>query len=154
MVTLSKKTYDIIHFTVKVLDSDITKGKCLLANKCMVKVAVARTLDQEYPMVGSHKVRVDAGHIKFNARGYRWIADTPPEARIALINYDNKHKRHLVKPFSFKVMARRVSKIRPGGAFTKERRRQIDIARRARETRTGIKEHKRYTLRHRVVGYA
>jgi len=141
------------HASVQDIElSSSVKGFCD-PRKCFGKVAIARKLDQEFPQLQSHKVRVDAGHIKANIRGYRWLADTPKILRAMLINFDNKKKRHLVTPFDFTIVFVRMSKIDPAKKFTAERRVQIAAARRNREAKTGTTDRARYTLRKRIVGY-
>jgi hypothetical protein len=154
MVSKGKRTIHTMTLNpIKVEQRDIDEGLCLLARKCMIKVAVTRFLDRAYPQEQSHRVRVDAGHIKFNAQGHRYEGKTPASARKALMYFDDKRRRHLVKPFEFKLTVTRMSKIDPSKKFTPARRRQINEARRRREA-DGNYDRQRYTLRKRVVGFA
>lgn len=152
MKTRQRKTTEV-EFPVKVTETDIEEGKCRLANKCMVKVAILRTLRDLFQQKGtaSIKVRVDAGHIWAVFNGFRWKGDMPKIAAGALIHFDQKKPVH---PFSFKCRLRRGSKV-VTRTFSPERRKQINEARRRREAATGTSDHRRYrTLRKRVVGFA
>jgi hypothetical protein len=158
MATQSRRTIHQLRVRCHASQEDIQssasdKGFCD-PRKCFGKVAITRKLDQEFPQAQSHKVRVDAGHIKANIHGYRWQADTPKMLRAMLINFDDKKKRHLVKPFDFSVAFVRMSKIDPSKTFSAARRAQINEARRQREVDTGKKDLERYTLRKRIVGFA
>ena len=99
-------------FKVDVTQGDIDTGQCRLASKCMEKVAIARTLMNEYggKSDADLRVKVDAGHIKFNLRGYRWLADTPKIAKDNLIRFDRKDP---VKPHNYIVVANRRTKVVP-----------------------------------------
>jgi len=149
MKTNTRKV-ETFKFKVDVTQADIDNGKCRLAMQCMEKVAIARTLMNQYHGKNDAelRVRVDAGHIRFNLRGQRWVADTPKVARTSLIRFDEKKP---VGPHSYFVSARRV------GAIVKrsrERQDQINAARRVR-IRAGLpdKVYARNTLRKRIVGY-
>lgn len=147
----SLKKIEVLKFGVDVSQSDIDQGACQEPRRCMEKVAIARTLMQQHPRLSDAdlRVRVDAGHVRFNLHGFRWVGDTPVVARRALIRFDAKKK---VEPHSFILTARRTSKIKPQSA---ERKTQINAARRARiKAGQPDKVYTRHTLRKRVVGYA
>lgn len=151
MVKSRKKLQELIEFTVNVGMADIDGGVACNASKCMHKVAIARTLDKIDPKFGHHKVRVDAGLIKFNMGGFRWEGKTPKPARRTLIMFDNEKTRPEVKPHSYKVVAARTTKIKK---VSPERQRQINEARRQRIA-NGIESRSptAYRLRDRIVGF-
>ena len=95
------------------------------------------------------RVKVDAGHIKFNLRGFRWLADTPKVAKDSLIRFDRKEA---VSPHNYVVVANRRTKIVPPSP---ERQARVNENRRIR-IRAGNpdKPAKGLTLRKRIVGYA
>lgn len=145
-----RKLIETIEFGVHVRQKHIEEGKCRLASKCMEKLANAEALIALFPNeTGNFHVRVDAGHIRFNADGYRWIASTPKIAKYNLIEFDRKRP---VSPHSYKVTAQKMSKIVP---ISRERQAQINEARRRRSA-AGIpdKKYTKQTLRQRVVGFA
>lgn len=148
MVKRRRTTIEMIEFDVAVIAEDIESGECRLAHRCMEKLAVARALNDVFPDETSHHVRIDAGHIRFNADGHRWIANTPKIARRALIEFD--HKRP-VRPHSYKLTAQRTTKILPN---PRKRQDQINTARRKRIA-AGVPD-KTYTaqsLRKRIIGF-
>ncbi len=146
MVKFSRKTSTKMKFKVDVTWPDIAGGVSCKASKCMHKVAIARTLDNMDRRGGHHKVRVDAGHIKFNYGGYRWEAKTPKIAKDSLMRFDDGYP---VQPHSYTVNAERTSKIIPLSA---ERQEQINKRRRERVENEGYKQ-KPYLLRDRIRGY-
>ena len=142
---------ETFKFKVHVTQADIDHGECRVATRCMEKVAIARTLMNEFrgKSDAEMRVRIDAGHIKFNLRGARWIADTPKIAAFSLKKFD---RREPVEPHSYVVTARKTGIIRK---TPRDRQDQINTARRAR-IRAGMpdKVYQRKTLRKRVVGFA
>lgn len=148
MVKRSRKTIETLEFDVETRQEHIEEGKCRLAHRCMEKLAIACVLMELFPGEESHHVRIDAGHIKFNADGWRWIANTPRIASKALIDFD--HKRP-VKPHSFTVTATRTTKIKPN---PRQRQDQINTARRKRIA-AGVpdKTYEAQSLRKRIIGF-
>jgi hypothetical protein len=150
MKTKTRKV-EFFTFKVDVTQADIETGECRLMSRCMQKVAIARTLMNEHGAKSDAelRVRVDAGHIRFNLHGYHCLADTPKIAKINLIRFDRGEP---VSPHSYVVHARKIAKI---ATRSRERQDQINAARRAR-IRAGRpdKIYDRKTLRKRVVGYA
>jgi hypothetical protein len=150
-IRTTTRRVESLKFKVDVTQGDIDNGECRLTSQCMEKVAIARTLMNQFrgKSDAELRVRVDAGHIRFNLRGCRWLADTPKIAKVSLIKFDRKET---VKPHSYVVVARRVSKIK---TRSRERQNQINAARRAR-IRAGKpdKLYNRKTLRKRIVGFA
>jgi hypothetical protein len=147
---ISKRRIETFKFKVAVTQADIDNGKCRYASQCMEKVAVARTLMTEFGAKSDAelRVRVDAGHMKFNFRGYHWIADTPKIARQSLILFDQKKP---VEPHSYVVSARRGAAIKK---ISRVRQDQINAARIARICAGNPdKPSKRMSLRKRVVGF-
>jgi hypothetical protein len=139
-----------LEIHVKVKQKDIDEGLPCSATLCMEKIAIARSLDIIDPeQKNHHKVRVDAGHIKFNMKGYRWLANTPLKAKTALIKFDDPEQRPKVRPHSYTLIATRMSKI---VRMPPARQHQINEARRKRVA-AGTEKVKRYTLRERIVGF-
>lgn len=156
----AKREIVTLKVRATVTQDDIDGGISCDANRCMGKVAMARELDRQFPEKGKgHKVRVDAGHIKANINGYRWLADTPRILAKNLKIYDKEKRRRAaglpctVEPFEYNAMFRRQTKIKPSRPVSAARRRQIVAARKAREAATGIPDRSRYTLRARLVGF-
>lgn len=150
-VKTTTRRIETFKFMVNVTQADIDNGECRMATRCMEKVAIARTLMTEFrgKSDAELRVRIDAGHIKFNLRGARWIADTPKIAKASLIRFDRD--KSSVKPHSFVVIARKTGTIRK---IPRDRQDQVNAARRAR-IRAGQpdKVYTRKTLRKRVVGF-
>lgn len=161
MVKTSVRKVQTIKYRVHVANNDIIEGECLKANKCMVRVANERTLRHLDPSMPNHHSRVDAGHIRFNYKGRRALADTPRAAKAALIQFDKEVRarreakrrgvpfKSEVEPFSFTV---RAVLGRPILKTTRARKDNINAARKRREA-AGQKP-KQYTLHQRVVGFA
>jgi hypothetical protein len=148
MVKRSRRTVEQMEFNVETTQKHITDGECRLAHRCMEKLAIAEALMKLFPKEASHHVRIDAGHIRFNANGYRWIANTPKIARRALIDFDRKRP---VRPHNYRVAAQRTTKIVPN---PRKRQDQINKARRERVA-AGVRD-KTYTaqsLRKRIIGF-
>ena len=158
----SVRKIETIKFKVPVTAADIAEGECGLANKCMVRVAVERVLRQIDPTMPNHHTRVDAGHIKFNLKGRRCVADTPRNAKAALITFDKEAKekrkakrqgipfKSKVEPFIIReICAELRGKLPPA---TRKRKDNINQARR-RRAEAGQKP-KKYTLHKRVVRFA
>src|SRR5215831_8281768 len=158
---ISTKKIETVTFPVAVTRTDIHEGECLLANKCMVRVAVERKLRELEPNEPNHHTRVDAGHIRFNLRGHRYVGDTPRLAKARLIDFDKEAQARrkarrgrapfvsTIEAFGFKLVAVKGSKIIKNKA---KRTKQINDARRKR-IEAGQKQ-KTYTLHKRVVGFA
>jgi hypothetical protein len=147
MLKRSRKTIEQIEFEVETRQEHIDEGKCRLSHRCMEKLAIAEALRKLFPDQTTH-VRLNAGHIWFNADNWRWIANTPRIASRALIDFD--HKRP-VKPHRYRVTAQRTTKILPN---PRKRQNQINKARQQRIA-AGIPD-KNYTaqsLRKRIIGF-
>lgn len=154
------KKIETLSFIVPVKQPDIDDSDCRMAHRCMIKVAMERTLRQ-MSGAANHHCRVDAGHATFHWQGYRYIADMPKIGKANLIKFDREDKARkkaekageefvsAVKPFSLKFKARKLGKL---PANTAARRAQVNKARRLR-IQHGQKP-KRYTLRARITGFA
>lgn len=132
------------------LDEAISCNGFCDPRKCWHFVAINKLIDRWEPGV-KHHVRVDAGHIKLNYRGWRYIADTPRHVKRSLMLFDKKRYDEVtIRRYSLRF--RRTTKIAP---FTKERRIQIAAARDLR-----IKEGRDHystpvlSLRKRVEGFS
>jgi len=151
---------ETMEFDVQVTQHDIDNSDCLKARKCMIKVAMERTL-RDLSGNPIHHSRVDAGHATFHWQGYRYIADMPKKGKAALIKFDMEDKLRKkavkagekfvsgVRPFKLTFRGRKVAKLPKN---TPERTAQINAARRARVA--GGQKQERYTLRDRIVGFA
>jgi hypothetical protein len=128
----------------------------------MEKIAIERALREMDPKGGDHKVRIDAGVVKFKLRGHQWQGIAPKLAKISLIQFDKEEKARnrarkagedfesKVKPHQYKLAATKGAKINP---MTPERQKQINDARRKRVAE-GRPDKTSYNLHKRVVGLA
>jgi hypothetical protein len=148
MLRRKRKTVEQIEFDVETRQEHIEEGKCRLAHRCMQKLAIAEVLMKLFPDQTNHHVRITAGHIRFNADGWRWIANTPRVASRALIEFDH---RRPVKPHRYTVTAQRTTRILLN---PRERQDQINKARRKRIA-AGIpdKTYAEQSLRKRIIGF-
>jgi hypothetical protein len=156
------KTIETLALKVNVILRDINEGECGLPGKCMEKIAIERALRNIDPKGGDHKVRIDAGIIKFNLAGHRWTATTPKRPKRALLQFDKEEKARKraeklgekfvskVQPHTWTLEATKGSKIL---AFTAERQKQVNEARR-RRAEEGRPDRTSYDLHKRVVGLA
>ena len=154
------KKLETLAFSVPIKQDDIDKSDCRMAHRCMIKVAMERTL-RNMSGAANHHCRVDAGHATFHWQGYRYIADMPKIGKANLIKFDKEEKDRkkaakageeyvsVVKPFTLKFIARKVAKL---PANTSARRAQVNAARRLRVA--GGEKPKVYTLRKRIMGFA
>lgn len=125
-------------------------GRCS-PSKCMHKVAIARTLFALDPDGGgTHRVRIDGGHIKFNLHGYRYKADTPKAVKRSLMLFD-QGAYDAIKVQTYSVRAHRTTKIAP---ITKERQEQVNANRRQRIAAGGDENRRNYNLRKRIEGFS
>lgn len=151
---------ETLEYELPITDDDIANSECTNANKCMIRVSNERTL-RNMSGEANHHTRVDAGHVTFHWNGYRFIADMPKKGKHALVAFDMEEKTRKkalragevfvssVKPFRLKLKARKISKLPKRTALRKE---QINKARRLRTA--GGQKPQRYTLRHRITGFA
>ena len=151
---------ETLTFVVPVKQDDIDKSDCRRAHKCMIKVAMERTL-RNMSGAANHHCRVDAGHATFHWQGYRYIADMPKIGKANLIKFDREDRARkkakkagekfvsCVKPFPLKFKGRKLGKL---PVNTAARREQVNKARRLRVA--GGEKPKVYTLRHRITGFA
>jgi hypothetical protein len=151
---------ETLEFVVPIKQEDIDTSDCRNANRCMIRVAMERTLRG---MSGKaiHHARVDAGHATFHWQGYRYIADMPKLGKACLIKFDAEDKKRRaaekkgeefvssVKPFVLKFKARKIAKLPKN---TAARREQVNKARRLRVAEG--QKPQRYTLRDRIIGFA
>jgi hypothetical protein len=159
---INTKTVETVNLHVRVITRDIREGLCGLPGRCMEKVAIERALREINPKGGDHKVRIDAGIIKFNLSGFRWTAPPPKTAKRALIQFDKEEKARKkaaklgidfvskVEPHQYRIEAIKGDKIKP---MTVERQKQINEARR-RRIAEGRPDKPVYNLHKRIVGLA
>jgi hypothetical protein len=144
------KRVEILKCTVYVIQSDIDGGCRCDANRCMHKVAIARTLSGTLKVeVSSLRVRVDATGIRFHYKGYRWHAVLPQKVKTTLIAYDNPKTRDTVKPHTYTFHATRGAKVIP---ITPERQQQMYDAQLARVAAGEPDRTRHRSLRSRIVG--
>ena len=118
--------------------------------KCWHYVAINKLMEQFEPGV-KHHVRVDAGHIKLNYQGWRYIANSPRTVKRSLMLFDAKRYDEVyIREYSLRFQ--RTTKILP---FSKERQEQIYAARDKRIAE-GRENYQRPadSLRKRVAGFS
>ena len=119
-------------------------------DKCWHYVAINQIIELWEPGV-KHHVRVDAGHVRMNYRGWRYTADAPRHVKHSLMLFDKKlYDRVHVRPYTLRF--HRTSKIIK---VTKERQEQIETARQKR-IKAGTENYipKPMSLRQRVEGFS
>jgi hypothetical protein len=123
-------------------------GKCDPA-RCWHKVAIAGVFIGWGE--GNSRVRVDAGHVVANFRGWRYRADTPRHVKRSLMLFDRGLYDQL-RCRSYSLRFQRTTRIvKP----TAQRQEQINNARQAR-IKAGSDEARRpyHNLRKRVEGFS
>jgi hypothetical protein len=124
-------------------------GQCDPRN-CWHYVGINKKMDEIAPGE-RHQVKVDAGHIKVNYHGWRYVADTPRHVKRSLMLFDKGHYEALrVREYSLRF--RRTTKIIEQDNSSPERKAQINAARRKRIAEG--KPDKVYNLRKRVEGFS
>ena len=124
-------------------------GKCN-PTECWHFVAINKLMDR-FASNERHHVRVDAGHIKLNYRGWRYVADTPRHVKRSLMLFD-RGRYNEVHIRSYTLRFRRTTKI---VATTLRRKEQINAARRARIAAGSNEPQRDYSgLRKRVAGFS
>lgn len=118
--------------------------------RCWHKVAIASTVSVWDP-IGKHHVRVDAGHIKLNYKGWRYVADTPRHVKRSLLLFDRKRYDEVrIRPYTLRF--HRSTKV---VAITEERRNEVNAARNARVKAGGDERKRKYPdMRKRVEGFS
>jgi hypothetical protein len=118
--------------------------------KCWHRMAVYSLMEHLEPGA-DHHVRVDAGHIKVNYRGWRYSADTPVHVKRSLMLFDAKRYDE-VYIRTYKLRFRRTTKIIP---ISRARQDQINTARKERIAAGGDETRRGYpNLRKRVSGFS
>jgi hypothetical protein len=123
-------------------------GKCD-PQRCWHKVAITGVLHKMGE--DNPRVAVDAGHVRFKFKGWRYRCDTPRHVKRSLMLFDRGYYDQVyVRPY--KLRAHRTTKVVPISA---ERQEQINKAR-DRRIKGGGNEHKRNypSLRKRVEGFS
>jgi hypothetical protein len=143
-------------FLLMVLPSRAQLEEAILANgrcsptDCWHYVAISAEMHLLDP-VGNPHVRVDAGHVRVNYKGWRYTADTPRHVKRSLMLFDlGRYEEIYVRKYGLRF--RRSTKI---VEVPRERQDQINAARRQRIVNGSI-EHKRHypNLRARVEGFS
>lgn len=154
-----------ITLDIDVMQCDIDNSVCRDPAKCMEKVAIARALQKIDPGK-DHKVRIEAGVVKFNLWGWRWRGWTPQVARASLLQFDSEEKVRLraqkngeifisqvIEPHKYRLVAERTTEIVKRKPFTKAELARHRKNRELRKERTGISDAVRYDKwRKRVAG--
>ena len=92
----SMHNVEVLTISGKTTTQDIIDGivGCRDVNKCMERVAIARALREQYSIEPHEsRVKIDAGHTKFNLEGYRWEAKTSRIQSRSLIKFDDVFQR-------------------------------------------------------------
>lgn len=132
------------------LDKAIDQDGFCDPRKCWHFVAISALMERLEPGA-KHHVRVDAGHIKLNYRGWRYVADTPRHVKRSLMLFDLKRYDE-VYIREYKVRFRRTTKIVP---VSRERQDQINAARELRiAAGGGERKHKYPNMRKRIEGFS
>lgn len=127
---------------IQITQHDIDEGKCRDPNKCMIKIAVARAID-----VPHGYIKVDATGVSVTRRTtYREKAFLPHNALINMLRFDQKQE---VKPFRFKLIFHKTSKVYKA---SEHRKAQVNAARAKRKAEG--RPDKTYNLHQRVAGIA
>lgn len=143
-------------FQLKVLPTRDCLEKAISHNgfcepgKCWHFVAINKLMEQIEPGE-KHHVRIDAGHVKLNYRGWRYVANTPRHVKISLMLFD-KRKFDDVYIRQYSLRFQRTTKITP---YSEERQAQIYAAREKRVAE-GRDNYARpvTSLRKRVEGFS
>jgi hypothetical protein len=99
----------------------------------------------------NHHIRVDAGHVRLNHRGWRYIADVPRHVKLSLMLFDARRFNE-VRVRTYKLRFKRTTKIRP---ISRERQDQVNAARKDRIAAGGNEHRRGYpNLHKRVVGFS
>lgn len=130
------------------LEAAIADGASCDPRRCWHFLEVAAILHRWDPS-GRHHVRVDAGHVKINYGGWRYVADTPMHVKRSLMLFDKKMYEE-IRIRSYVLTFRRTTKIAP---HTRERAAQIDSARKKRIA-AGKPDRKYPSMRARVEGFS
>jgi hypothetical protein len=136
--------------TRQALDKAIDQNGFCDPRKCWHFVAINALMERLEPEA-KHHVRVDAGHIKTNYRGWRYIADTPRHVKRGLMLFDlRRYDEVYIRQYTLRF--RRTTKIIP---ISRDRQDQINLAR-AKRIAAGGDEHKRNypDLHKRVEGFS
>ena len=97
----------------------------------------------------NHHVRVDAGHVRINYQGWRYIADAPRHVKRSLMLFDKKlYEQVHIRAYTLRF--RRTTKI---VAIPRERQDQINAARKERAA-AGYADRRYPNLRKRVEGFS
>lgn len=143
-------------FSVSVIPTKIALDKSISANgacepkNCWHKVAISSLMEKLEPKA-NHHVRVDAGHIKLNYRGYRYIADTPLHVKRSILLFDLERYEQLQCRL-YTLNFRRTTRIMP---VDRTRQDQVNEARRARIAAGGDEAKRSYpNMRKRVAGFS
>jgi len=143
-------------FLLEVLPNREHLDKAIEANgfchpqKCWHRMAVYSLMERLAPGE-NHHVRVDAGHIKVNYKGWRYISDAPSHVKRSLMLFDAKRYDE-VYIRRYKLRFRRSTKIIP---VSRERQDQINAARKERIAAGGDEHRRNYQdLRKRVEGFS
>jgi hypothetical protein len=143
-------------FTMDVLPSGEDLNDALAANgqcdpkNCWHYMAISKILERWAPGE-RHVVKVDAGHIKCNYRGWHYMSDAPRHVKRSLMLFDAGRYEE-VHTRKYRLRFRRVRKIVKA---TADRKAQINRARTARIAAGSDEPKRKYpNLRARVEGFS
>lgn len=135
----------------KYLDKAIEQNGFCDPKRCWHKLAIACIAEKWGSDTNPH-IRVDAGTVKMNYEGYRYVALQPRHVKRSMLLFDKK-RYDLVHIRPYRLLFRRTTKIIPVPA---ERQEQINEARRNRivEGRPDKKRPAYPTMHKRVEGFS
>jgi hypothetical protein len=134
----------------KYLDAAIEDNGFCEPSKCWHKLAIAAIVLAWAPKETAH-VRIDAGHVKLNYGGWRYVADTPRHVKRSLMLFDKKRYDE-VYIREYVLRFRRTTKIVP---LTPARQQQINAARDARLAAGSNEDKRSYpNFRKRIEGFS
>ncbi len=132
------------------LDKAINANGFCHPKKCWHRMAIFALMEKLDPR-GLHHVRVDAGHIKVNYKGWRYIADTPLHVKRSLMLFDLKRYDE-VYIREYRLRFRRSTKII---SKTRQQKDLINANREARVAAGGNERKRNYqNLHKRVEGFS
>lgn len=130
-------------------DAIAANGQCS-PTECWHFMAINKLLERLAPGE-RHMVKVDAGHVKCNLRGWQYIADTPRHVKRSLMLFDQgRYDKVYVR--QYRLSFRRLRQVEK---MTAERKAQINRNRAARIANGGDERRRKYpNLRARVEGFS
>lgn len=140
---------DVLPSTDDLNDALASNGRCSPTD-CWHFMAISKIMERLAPGQ-RHKVKVDAGHIKVNLHGWRYISDTPRHVKRSLMLFD-AGRYDEVRIRKYRLHFRRLRRVYKA---SEDRKTQINSARAARIAAGSGEERRKYpNLRARVEGFS